>query len=123
MNIAIWVLQGLLATLFVAVGVGKLTQPKEKLAERMGWVENFSPSTIKLIGLLEVLAALGLILPPLTGVAPVLTPLAAAGLGVVMVGAIVVHRRRRENTEILVNAVLLLLAAALAWSRFGPYSF
>ncbi len=123
MNIAIWLVQILLALLFFAVGLGKLTQPKDKLAERMGWVEDFSPGAVKTIGALEILAALGLILPATTGIASVLTPLAAVGLGIVMLGAMTVHVRRRENQEILVNLVLLLLVAGVAWGRFGPYAF
>ena len=123
MNIALWVVQILLAVAFLGSGLMKLTQPKEKIATSMAWAADFSPSTIKLIGLVEVLGALGLVLPAVTGIAPILTPLAAVGLALVMVGAAITHARRGESQMIVVNVVLLLLAAFVAWGRFGPYAF
>ncbi|HEX9353566.1 MAG TPA: DoxX family protein [Streptosporangiaceae bacterium] len=81
MNIALWVIAGLLAVAFLASGAMKLTRPKEKLAASgMGWAEDFSAGTVKAIGTLEVLAAVGLILPAALDIAPVLVPLAAVGL-------------------------------------------
>jgi hypothetical protein len=77
---------------------------------------------VKLIGTAELAAALGLILPAAARVAPVLTPLAATGLVVLMVLAAITHARRREPGGIAVNAVLLVLAAVVAWGRFGPYA-
>jgi uncharacterized membrane protein YphA (DoxX/SURF4 family) len=122
MNIVIWVLQGLLAAAFAAAGLMKLTQPRTKLTQNMGWVEDFSDSGVKGIGGVELLAAIGLILPAATKILPVLTPLAATGLVLVMIGAIVTHVRRNENQMIAPAAVLLILAAVVAWARFGPYS-
>lgn len=78
---------------------------------------------MKLIGGLEFLAALGLILPAVTGIATVLTPLAATGLALIMIGAIVVHLRRNEVQGAVLNVVLLILSALVAWGRFGPYHF
>ena len=78
---------------------------------------------MKLIGALEVLAAIGLILPAAFDVVPVLVPLAAVGLVALMVGAALTHARRREVALIVVNLVLLALAAVVVWGRFGPYSF
>ena len=118
MNIALWMVQGLLAIAFLMAGVLKATQPKEKLAERMGWVHDFSPGTIKLIGVLEVLGAFGLILPMLTGILPWLTPLAAACLVLTMLGAIAVHLRHSEMASLPVNVVLLVLAAFVVYGRF-----
>jgi len=123
MNVVLWILAGLLAVAFLGAGLTKLTQPKEKLAATMGWVEDFSPGTVKLIGALEVLAAIGLILPAAFDVVPVLVPLAAVGLVALMIGAALTHARRREITLIVVNLVLLALAAVVVWGRFGPYSF
>ncbi|WP_250037544.1 DoxX family protein [Paractinoplanes maris] len=124
MNIVLWVIAGLLAAAFAAAGIMKLTQPKEKLAASgMAWMESYSAGTVKLIGALEVLAAIGLILPAALDIVPVLVPLAALGLALIMVGAIVVHARRKENQAIGINVALLLLAAVVAWGRFGPYSF
>ncbi|WP_327725554.1 DoxX family protein [Streptomyces europaeiscabiei] len=123
MNVALWILQVLLATMFGMAGLMKSTQPKEKLAKSLPWVEDFSTGTVRLIGALELLAALGLILPAATGIAAVLTPLAATGLAVVMILAALVHARRKEMSGIALNAVLLALAVVITWGRFGPYSF
>jgi uncharacterized membrane protein YphA (DoxX/SURF4 family) len=96
-NIVLWVVAGLLAVAFLASGAMKLAQPKEKLAAfGVGWVEDFGAGAVKAIGTLEVLAAVGLILPAALGIAPVLVPLAAVGLVVLMAGAIITYLRRHE---------------------------
>ncbi len=124
MNVVLWIVAGLLALAFLAAGGLKLARTKEQLAASgMGWVEDFSPQVIKAIGALEVLGAVGLIVPAAVGVAPVLSALAAAGLAAVMVGAILTHARRREAPMIAVNAVLLALALFVAIERFGPEKF
>ena len=79
MNIALWIAAGLLAVAFLAAGLAKLVQPREKLASNMGWVEDFSDGPVKLIGLLEVLGAVGLILPAITKIVPILVPLPTQG--------------------------------------------
>jgi uncharacterized membrane protein YphA (DoxX/SURF4 family) len=118
MNTGLWVVQVLLALAFGMAGIMKLTQPREKLSKQMGWVEDFAPNTIRMIGSLELLAAIGLILPSLTLILPVLTPLAAIGLILTMIGAALTHARRGENQMILINLVLLALAAFVAYGRF-----
>ncbi|MFD8544596.1 DoxX family protein [Streptomyces sp. NPDC059649] len=124
MNVVLWVLAGVLAVAFLTAGAMKLSQPKEKLAASgMGWTEDVSAQAVKLVGGLEVLAAIGLILPAALGIAPVLAPVAALGLAVLMAGAAVVHARRNEAQMIIVNVALLALAAVLAWGRLGPYPF
>jgi uncharacterized membrane protein YphA (DoxX/SURF4 family) len=124
MNVALWIIAGLLAAVFAAAGLMKLAQPKEKLvASGLGWAEDFSAGTVKAIGALEVLAAVGLILPAVLDIVPVLVPLAALGLVLLMAGAILTHARRKENQMIVVNLVLLALAAAVVVGRFGPESF
>ncbi len=124
MNVVLWIIAGVLAAAFLAAGLMKVAQPKEKIvASGMGWAEAFSPATIKLIGALEIAAAVGLVLPALLGIVPVLVPLAALGLVLLMLGAIVTHARRSELPMAAVNAVLLVLAAVVAWGRFGPHSF
>jgi uncharacterized membrane protein YphA (DoxX/SURF4 family) len=122
MSVTIWVLQLLLALAFLAAGLTKITQPRQKLATNMGWVEDFSDPSVRAIGALEVLGALGLLLPALTGVATVLVPIAAVGLALLMVGAAATHRRRGELPMVAINAVLLVLAVVVAWTRFGAYS-
>jgi uncharacterized membrane protein YphA (DoxX/SURF4 family) len=124
MNIALWIIAGLLAVVFLAGGAAKLIQPKEKLAASgLGFVEDVRAGTVKAIGTLEVLAAVGLILPAALDIAPVLVPLAAVGLVLLMVGAIITHLRRHEVKAIVVNLVVLALAVLVAWGRFGPQSF
>ncbi|MFE7795821.1 DoxX family protein [Streptomyces sp. NPDC057460] len=123
MNVFLWIVQALLALMFAMAGVMKSSQPKEKLVEKLPWVADFSTGTVRFIGIVEFAAALGLILPAATGIAPVLTPVAATGLAVVMVLAIVVHARRKEPSAIGFNTALLILAVLVAWGRFGPYSF
>lgn len=123
MNIALWTAAALLAVAFLAAGLTKLTQSKEKLAARMPWVEDFGPGAVKAIGAVEVLGAIGVVLPGITKIAPMLVPLAATGLALVMVGAIVVHLRRGEKQALGANVVLLALAVFVAWGRFGAYAF
>jgi hypothetical protein len=123
MNVALWIAAAVLAVAMLGAGLAKLTTAKEKLVTRMTWAEDFSPAMIKTIGLVEVLAAIGLILPGITGIAPILVPLAATGVAIVMIGAIVTHLRRGETKEIVPTVVLLTLAVFVAWGRFGPYAF
>ncbi|MEH0930457.1 DoxX family protein [Micromonospora sp. CPCC 205558] len=134
MNVVLWIIQILLAVVFAGAGFAKLTQPKDKLRELMRWVDPVPPTQVKALGAAEVVAAIGLVLPPLTGIATVLTPLAAVGLVVVMIGGFLVHLRdlKKQDTQdgrqkeiqgAITCAVLLVLAAVVAWGRFGPYSF
>ena len=122
MNIALWIVQILLALAFVMAGTMKATQPAEKLAGRMKWVNALRPQIVQLIGILEVLGAIGLILPVVTGIWPWLTPVAAIGLVLTMIGAMILHTRRGEFPNLSANLVLLILAAFVAVGRFavGP---
>ena len=123
MDIALWIIAGILAAAFLMAGLMKLTQSKEKLAANMPWVEDFSAGQVKAIGTIEVLGALGLILPAALDIAPILTPIAATGLALNMVGAAVTHLRRGEKQMVPINLVLLVLAAFVAVMRFGPNAF
>jgi uncharacterized membrane protein YphA (DoxX/SURF4 family) len=124
MGTTLWVLTAILAFGFASAGVMKLLQPQEKLANLgMEWVNDFGSGTVKQIGVLEILGAIGLIVPAAVGVVPVLVPIAAVGLAAVMLGAAVVHARRKEVPMIAVNAVLFAIAVVVAWGRFGPYAF
>lgn len=109
MNIIFWIVTAITALAFLAAGMMKLTQPKEKLEPMMKWVADFDGNTIKGIGLLEVLGAIGLILPRLINILPWLSIAAAAGLILTMIGGAVVHTRRKE--PIVPNIVLGLLSA------------
>lgn len=124
MNVGLWIVQGLLAALFGAGGVAKIVQHRKNLIDQgLAWVEDFGNPAVKAIGTLELLAAVGLLAPAVTGIAPALVPLAAVGLGLIMIGAVVVHIRRGEASFIPVNFVLLAATAFVAWGRFGPYAF
>ncbi|MGH8871972.1 MAG: DoxX family protein [Acidimicrobiia bacterium] len=121
MDTALWIAQVVLAVAFGVAGTLKLSQPKEKLEANMGWVEDFSGGFVRFVGGVELLGALGLVLPAVTGLAPVLTPLAATGLAIEQVGAAIVHIRRKEPQFIIGNVVLIAIAVFVAWGRFGDY--
>jgi DoxX-like family len=125
MNLALWIAAGLLAVVLL-VSSAKLFVPKEKMAA-MGaatrWVEDFSPGALRAIGALEVLAAVGLILPATLDIAPVLVPLAATGAVLLFVGAVTMRLRRGERVTIVGDLIYLALAGFVAWGRFGPESF
>jgi uncharacterized membrane protein YphA (DoxX/SURF4 family) len=124
MNLALWIVAIVLAAGFAGSGLMKLLVPKDKLVSSgQGWAQDYTPTNIRLIGVVELLGAAGVILPAVTHIAPILVPLAAIGLALVMVGAAAVHARRKETMNIGVNAVLLALAVFVAWGRFGPYPF
>ena len=121
MDIALWIVAGLLAVVFLLAGGAKLTSKREDLIEQMAYIEDISDSTVKAIGAVEVLGAIGLILPGVTGISPVLVPLAAVGLGLDQIGAMVVHGRRGETRERPMNLLFIVMAAFVAWGRFGSY--
>ena len=118
MNIALWIVQLLLTLVFFLAGVMKLIRSKEQLAGRMRWVEDFSRRTIQFIGIAEAFGALGLILPTVTGILTWLTPLAAVGLALAMVGAVIVHIRRSEYSGVMMPIVLFALATFVAYGHF-----
>ncbi len=118
MSETLWTLQGLLAGMFLMAGIAKIVRSKEQLAEKMAWVESFEPRTIRLLASLEILGALGLMLPHITGILPVLTPVAAAGLVIIMAGAFVTHAKRGEYPMLGLTGVLMLMAAFVAYGRF-----
>ena len=121
MNLALWISAGLAAALLAASGLGKLTTPHARLIERFAWVQDFPDPAVKGIGLVDLIGAIGLIVPAAVNIAPGLVPIAAAGVVVLMIAAIVVHVRRSERP--VINVALLLLAAFVAWGRFGPHHF
>lgn len=117
MLIAYWIVAGLLALVFLAAGFMKSTRPKDALAASgMAYVEDFSSTQVKLIGISEIVGAVGLVLPVLLDIAPILSPIAAVALTIVMIGAIVVHVRRNEPfIPSLVLGVLSAIAAVLGF--------
>ena len=127
LNLALWIVAGMLAVVLLVASSTKLFVPKEKLAGMGGaasrWVEGFSPGALKAIGALEFLAAVGLIVPAALGIAPILVPLAATGAVLLFAGAVTMRLRRGERATIIADLVYLAMAAFVAWGRFGPGSF
>jgi DoxX-like family len=118
-NIALWIVQDLLALVYLAAGGLKVVRPREQLAAtgNFDWMKDSSDAAVKALGLVEILGALGVILPWLTGIAPILTPIAAIGLVVVQIGALRVHLSRGERQPLPANMLLLLLAAFVGAGR------
>jgi len=114
MEIALWITAVLLTLVYLMAGAMKTFRSKEALQPQMAYVEDFSAGQVKAIGIIELVGALGVILPLATGILPVLTAVAAIGLVVVQIVAAVVHVRRGETSSLGVNAALALLAAAVA---------
>jgi hypothetical protein len=119
MNIALWVAQGFAALVFLVTGALKVVTPKERLAEKMNWAASWPPGRIKLLGLAEVAGALGLVLPAALHVAPVLVPIAAVCLALLMLGAAQTHRRLQESFAPTLVLVLVCVAIAAGRFRFG----
>jgi uncharacterized membrane protein YphA (DoxX/SURF4 family) len=119
MNIALWIVQILLALAFLGAGGLKATQSVDKLKANMSWVTHTSAGIVKLVGVLEILGAIGLILPAATRILPWLTPVAAIGLVLTMIGAAIVHIRLKETSTLGAPLVLLLLALFIVIGRFA----
>jgi hypothetical protein len=123
MNVVLWILQVLLGAFFVFHST-LLLRPTPQLKERgMDWVFALPAGLRMFAGAAEGLGGIALVVPALLHVLVWLTPLAAAGLVVLMIGAAVFHLPRHEYPNIGLNSVLGVLAAFIAWGRFGPYHF
>jgi len=119
-NIALWIVQILLALLFLTAGGQKLMMTPEALAQTPmgGYALDYSARFLKMLGLLEVLGGIGLILPWLTGILPWLTPLAAAGLAVIMLGAIYVRYKKGETQYVIGTAIFFLMCIFVVYGRY-----
>jgi uncharacterized membrane protein len=115
MVIAYWIVAGLLAVMYLYSGGVKLVRSAKQLRPMMAWVDTMPLAAVRVIGLLEILGAVGLILPPLAGVLTWLTVAAAVGLVLVQIGGITLHLRRGEVRVLGLNVVLLVLAAIEVW--------
>lgn len=115
MAVAYWIVAGLLAVFYLYAGGTKVSRSKEKLAPMMGWVDTVPMPVVRLIGTVEILGAAGLILPPLTGIAPALAIVAAVGFVILQVLAAGLHLRRGEGRLIGLNVALIVVAAVAAW--------
>jgi uncharacterized membrane protein YphA (DoxX/SURF4 family) len=120
---ALWIVQVLLAAIFLVAGMTKLTQPRLKMAAGpMRWAADVSDAQFRAVGVVEVLGAIGLVVPAALGIAPLLTPLAAVGLVLTMVAAIRTHVRHADSDRLTVPIVVLALALFVAVQGFGTYS-
>ncbi len=114
MIIALWSINGLLAAVFAAAGIVKIATPYERLKTRgMTWVEEYTPAVVRAIGVAELLGAVGLIVPRLLNVAPILSPIASLCLAATMAGALATHVRRKEPYAPALILGLACLASAL----------
>ena len=119
MNIALWIVQGFLSVVFIIAGILKTTTPKDKLLKQLPWIKDYSYGTVKFIGVFEFLGGIGLIVPWMIGIVPVLTPISAIGICVIMALALgTEHLKKKEYKEVAFNTVLLLLAVLVAVGRF-----
>ncbi|MGA5324400.1 DoxX family protein [Streptomyces seoulensis] len=125
MDLVLWISAWVLAVVALVGGVSKTFVAKEKLAgvHGGGWTEGVAERSVKVLGVLELLAAAGLVLPALLDRVPVLVPVTAACWVLLMTGAMATHGRRREFGFVVLNLAYLALAAFIAWGRFGPESF
>jgi hypothetical protein len=125
MNLTLWIITGLLAAVALIGGVSKTFVPTEKLAHIPGggWTNDYTSGVVKTLGVLELLAVAGLILPAVFDVATVVVPITAVCWVLLMTGAIITHLRRGEHPFVLLNVVYLALAVFIAWGRFGPQAF
>ncbi len=117
MNIILWVLQVLIAMAFVAAGYNHALR-FDQIKSQMKWVNDVPRGLVTFIGVCEILGGVGVILPAVTRILPWLTPLAAAGLALIMLLAAGFHLMRREYPNIIFNLVLMVLAAFVAYGRF-----
>lgn len=126
MNITLWIITGLLTAVYLFSGFGKLFVPREKMAAMATaarWVLDVKPGTLKVIGALEILGAAGLILPAVLDIAPILVPLAAVGLALIMIGAIMMRIHRGETKAAVVDGAYLALITFVAIGHFALEPF
>ena len=118
MNTSLWIVQAILAAMMILLGIVKTFQPIEKLS-KFNWTTHSSEGFVRFVGVSELLIGAGLVLPQLTGILPLITPLAALSLCMIMVLAIAEHVRYKEMHEIGKNVIIILLAAFVALGRFA----
>ncbi|MBD3003580.1 DoxX family protein [Streptomyces sp. 5-10] len=114
MNVAYWIVAGPLALFYLYGGGVKVVRSRERLRPMMAWVDTTPMAAVRSIGVIEVLGATGLVLPPLTGIAPWLALAAAIGFVVLQIGATRVHLRRGDR-QVALNITLFLVAAVTIW--------
>ena len=122
MNVALWIATSLLAAVALVGGASKAFVPIETLAAHDGgeWVAAADPRFVRTLGVFELLAAAGLILPAVLDIAQFMVPVTAVCWVLLMIGAMITHGRLGQAKFVMVNVVYLAIAAFVAWGRFGP---
>ena len=123
MSIVLWILQILLAVVFILAGAVKVARPYDELANRMPWAADYSHNAVRGIGAAEILGGIGLVLPGLLGFVPVLTVVSALGLALIMALAAWRHFRTGERGQLLFTGGLFILLIVVAWGRFSVAPF
>jgi hypothetical protein len=118
MNIAYWIAAGLLALFYLYAGAMKVIRSRDQLRPMMAWVDRMPLPVVRALGTVEMLGATGLILPPLTGIAPSLAPAAAIGFVLLQICAVAVHLTG-EDRRITLNVGLIATAAVTIWLATG----
>lgn len=122
MNTVLWILQVVLALVFLASGSMKVFR-YDVARERTRFAQVAPRQLVTFVGAAELLGAVGLVLPAATGILPWLTPLAAAGLVMVMLGASLFHVRLREYSGVLMTTTILLLSMVIVYGRWVAMPF
>src|SRR5262249_22156875 len=120
MHLALWIVQGLLAVVMALSGALKVVTPRAKLAEKLHWAKTWTDTNVKLLGLAEVLGGVGLIVPGVTGILPVLTPVAAVGRAILRRGAVKIPPDLTEPAAPAVVLVALCLLVAVGRFALAP---
>ncbi|MFF9373923.1 DoxX family protein [Streptomyces griseoluteus] len=118
MNIAYWIIAGLLALFYSYAGTLKVVRSRDRLRPMMAWVDRIPLPALRALGTVEILGATGLLLPPLTGIAPALAPAAAGGFVLLQTGAIAVHLTGGDR-RVALNIGLTAAAAVTVWLATG----
>ena len=118
MNTALWVIQGLLSAFFIMPGIGKISGSIQQHIADGHLKPGASIIPIRLLGILELLGCVGIIVPWLTGIVPILTPITATGFCLIMATGLVVHTKKKEYKMLPMLFVVLVMAAVVAYYRF-----
>ena len=121
MTIVLWVIQCLLALALAGFGIARLVRSREQVVGTFPYLEQFPTPAIRALGVCELAAGLGLVLPGLIGIAPVLVPLAALGALALALAGTALHWWRSETTPAAINSIFIALLILTAWGRSGPY--
>ena len=117
LNITLWIVQGLIASLMLMNAYMKLAMPISELSGVYKWTGELPEKIVRLLGVIDLLGGVGIILPALLKIKPSLTPLAAVGIILLMISATIFHTSRGESSVITFNIIVILLAGFVAWGR------